>query len=348
MTIKQFFKQKELENTMLIGYYGGGNYGDELLLEVILNLMYNKGVKSLKYYYCNDNFLQLFHSNFPYKAVNPQNKLKFLGSLFTSKNIIIGGGGIWGLDFNRNIFILSVLLFILRYFCFKNVYLIGIGYYSSTTRLGHISAYLAGKASNDIIARDKESFDRFSAINHNTFQDYDISFNIEEIDEKRYIKDVTEIAKILKIENKKKYLLILLRRFNIKHKNNYKDHIETIINTNTDKNILFGLLEPKEMDSQGYETVENIAKNHKNVTTFDYHFNPISFYFFLKANQSNIITIAPQFHAIIVSYLAQIKYFPLVYDNKTAELFKLIDQKEPFDIKDITVQDIQKFIDKNY
>jgi hypothetical protein len=37
MTIKEFFNHYQSKKTFLIGFYGGGNLGDELLLELVIN-----------------------------------------------------------------------------------------------------------------------------------------------------------------------------------------------------------------------------------------------------------------------------------------------------------------------
>ena len=45
MTIEQILATRDLEKSVLVGYYGGGNYGDELLLEVLANRLKSQGVQ---------------------------------------------------------------------------------------------------------------------------------------------------------------------------------------------------------------------------------------------------------------------------------------------------------------
>jgi len=51
--LSYFFDETDLEHSFLVGYYGGGNYGDELLLEVILNVIEPKHYKGLSIAYQN-------------------------------------------------------------------------------------------------------------------------------------------------------------------------------------------------------------------------------------------------------------------------------------------------------
>ncbi len=340
-----FISETNLNNSFIIGYYGGGNFGDELLLEVLQNLFKKNNTSNIKFYYTADNY-ETFHKDFGYKKVNPANKFSFFQELIKSKNIIIGGGGIWGLDFNNNIYILSILLFICRFFLQKNVYLLGIGYYSSTTKKGHQSAKIAAKASNLIIARDDESYSNFKKLNDETYQDFDLSFNIPQTDKNLYTDDAKELVKNLKID--KKTYIISLRRFNKKFENNYTNIIKEIIKDNPKKRFIVNTFEPKEVDPEGYELIKKLESENKNVTAyFDFNFNPLAYYYFLIQNKSKIVTIAPQFHSIISSYQAGVKFFPFVYDNKVEEVLKQFGVKKYKWINDLEKSDIQQFINNN-
>lgn len=336
----------KLDNTFIIGYYGGGNFGDELLLEVLQNLLKKQDYKNIKFYYTGLDHYKTFHKDYGYEKVDPANKLSFLRKIVTSDNIIIGGGGIWGLDFNLKILILSVLLFLLRFGLGKKVYLLGIGYYSSTTKLGHISAYIASKASNSIITRDDESYRNFAKTNPNTFQDLDLSFNIPRTNITGLEEEISRLEDIV-LPQKKTYI-VALRRFRKKYSNNYQSMIEELVKSNPNKKFVLNIFEPKEVDPEGYIYIMELKERYKNVhAVFDFSFNPLSYYYFLKKHKDQIVTIAPQFHSIITSYQAGARFFPFVYDNKVEEVLKQMHITDYKWIHKLEYADIQTFIDND-
>ncbi|HSX01028.1 MAG TPA: hypothetical protein VLF67_02185, partial [Candidatus Saccharimonas sp.] len=69
MTIRQFFSRTPLERTVLIGYYGGGNFGDELLLEVLQANLQAHGVKQASFLYRGPAPYQQYHHDFGYTKV---------------------------------------------------------------------------------------------------------------------------------------------------------------------------------------------------------------------------------------------------------------------------------------
>ena len=171
MKLNDFLQKTNLDDSMLIGYYGGGNYGDELLLEVLCNLLASKGVQNLKITYQRPNTYQAMHRNFGSELVDIHNREAVTRAAFKSKNILIGGGGLWGVDMNFNTLLLSIFLFVSRWALRKKVYLLGVGYYNSTTWMGRLGAWFAGKAANVIIARDAETAQNFGRVSKHVPQD---------------------------------------------------------------------------------------------------------------------------------------------------------------------------------
>jgi polysaccharide pyruvyl transferase WcaK-like protein len=191
--ISDFFATTPLEKTLLIGYYGGGNYGDELLMEVLSNLFNNRGIRDVGIMYQTPHTFSQFHHDFGYTILPSSNKPGMLKAIISNKNIVIGGGGLWGLDVNFNIFVLSFLLFVSRWVFGKKVYLLGVGYYNSTSTLGRISAFLAGKAANLIFARDEETLNNFKKLNQNVHLDTDIAWYLQDVNTNAYTDEVTTL-----------------------------------------------------------------------------------------------------------------------------------------------------------
>jgi polysaccharide pyruvyl transferase WcaK-like protein len=259
---------------------------------------------------------------------------------------MIGGGGLWGLDVNSNIFVLSSILFFSRWVLRKNVYLLGVGYYSSTNRLGHISAWLAGKAATAIIARDQETLTAFSKLNKRVYIDTDIAWHINALDLQPYQKDIAIIEEHISITQKT--LFITLRRFQKQYKNNYTDIVAGALAANQDKPIVVAILEPKEVDPEGYALLTSWKNTYPNIQIIDFSFNPLVLFLFFTKYQKQLVLISPQFHALITAHLNHVAFLPLVYDNKSAELLKQIGYDQHVHIRDITQNDVQTFIAKNF
>ncbi|MDO8573025.1 MAG: polysaccharide pyruvyl transferase family protein [bacterium] len=345
MNIINFFLKTNLEKSFIIGYYGGLNFGDELLLEVILNLLKNNGVKDISFYYTSPEIYSHYHHDFGYKKI-PATPLDMLKEVFKCKNIIIGGGGLWGLDFNKNIALLSLILFFAKYFLRKKIYLIGVGYYLSTTKLGRFAGWLAGFSSDIIIARDNETFRNFSRVSRNIFIDNDIVFNFHELDEKLYTSDVDELKK--EVDISEKTIFITTRRFSGDKYASFKEEIQKFIEKNTDKKIIMALFEAKIVDKEGYNFFLDVSKKYKNITVVDFHYNPVALLFLFSYHHKNIAMISPQFHGQLVAHLTGASFLPISYDNKNSELFKSIGIKYFFDIKNVSYFDMQNFINHFY
>jgi len=343
MTIGEAFTQKDLDKSVLIGYYGGGNYGDELLMEVLSNMFAKHNLKDISISYQTPETFSKFHHGFGYSLIPLANKVRLVKTIFKKKNIIIGGGGLWGMDVNFNIFLLSVLLFFSRWILGKKVYLFGVGYYNSTTKLGHISAFLASKAANLIVSRDEEARGNFAKFNKNTHLDTDIAWYLRDLDLSAYQKDVEQLEKVLTI--KPNTLFVTLRRFEKNNKNNYKNVIEQLVATETKRPLIVAIMEPASVDPQGYKMLQEWQQAHPNIQIIDFSFNPLALYLLFKQHHQDLTVISPQFHVIITAYLNGIKFFPLAYDNKVRELIKIIaPEGEIVDIKTIDRQKVAAFI----
>lgn len=344
--IKAFFDQTDLEHSLLIGYYGGGNYGDELLLEVIANLLQKNQVRAVTVTYQKPRTYQTFHHDFGYARLPMSDKKQLFQAMLKNKNIVIGGGGLWGMDVNFNIFVLGVLLLVMRFIFRKKVYLIGVGYYNSTSKLGHISAWLAGKSARHIIARDDETFQNFQKVSRHVSLDQDLAWHLSRLDLKPYQPDLKKLNKTLPIT--KKTLFITLRRFRPHQQNHYLELVQQCIANNPDKPIIVSLMEPKAVDPAGYKLIRSWQKKYSHIRAVDFSYNPLALYLFFQKHHKKLVLIAPQFHTILTAHLCDVPFLPIAYDNKVMELFSQLKTKHAVPIRSLTGRDMQHFVDTSF
>lgn len=345
MTIKDFFSKTELENSFIIGYYGGSNFGDELLLEVILNILKKQKFKKISFYYSNPELYSQYHHDFGYRKVNAT-PISILVEMFRCSSVVIGGGGLWGLDFNKNIGLLSLLLFFCKYFLRKDVYLIGVGYYKSTTFMGHMGAFLAACAAKHVIARDNETYNNFFKYSNRVSLDKDISFYISEyVDFGDYESEALSVVKKLGLNEKR--VLVGVRRFQSKYRNEYYDHIKSLIKIHN--NILFSLVvfESKNVSKELFLDIKGQEEILSNVNSFEYDFNPLAFFFAIQIARKNIRIVAPQYHVQITAFCTGTPFFALDYDDKNKELFKMIGCRDFVSINRLSVKGISQIFLKN-
>lgn len=350
MSLLKFFSQKKLEHTILVGYYGGGNYGDELLLEVLQQLLYQQGVKNVTVTYQYPKAFASMHQDLGYNVVDIRDKLAVMRQTIKNKNIIIGGGALWGVDMNLNTLILSFALLCSRWLLGKNVYLIGIGYHNSTSTMGRIGAWCAGKAATAVMARDDETFVNFRKITKHTFRDKDIAWYANDEMNRRHEAEAKELGKRLGLH--KKSLFIALRRIQAGKQAevfaNYNKQIEETIAENSDKQIIIAPLELERVSPDEYVFARQLQQRYKNVQILDMPYNPLTLFYVFRLYSKNLVLVGPQFHIILTAFMGGTPFIPLVYDNKVHELLKQMEVKERLPLKHLTQDALQQFIDKEF
>ncbi len=342
-----FLDKESLDNSLLLGFYGGGNYGDELLMETLAGLLRQRDAKNISIAYQTPETYATFHHDFGYPRVAMRSKLQLIKAIASKKNIVIGGGGLWGMDANLNILLMSIMLLAGRFLLGKKVHLLGVGYYNSAPRLGRLSAWMAAKAATTIIARDEETYTNFKRLRPNTIRDIDMAWYIESLDLANYQPDVTALQKQLTVKGKT--LFITLRRFRGHTQDKLAALVAQCIAENGDKPIIVALMEPREVDPEGYRLLERWKKQHANVQIIDFHFNPLALFLFFRIHHRQLTYIGPQFHGILSAHLAGMPYLPLAYDNKVDGLLKTITPKTtPIKLQSLRFLDVQTFIDGIY
>ncbi|HSX17223.1 MAG TPA: polysaccharide pyruvyl transferase family protein [Patescibacteria group bacterium] len=347
MTLPEFLQSRQLDSTLLLGFYGGGNYGDELLMEVLAGLLKKQGSTGVSIAFQHPETYKIFHHEFGYDRVNMHSRKAIIKAILGKKNIVVGGGGLWGLDANLNVLIMSIMLFLSRWLLGKKVYLLAIGYYNSSPRIGRLGAWFAGKAANTIIARDDETYQNFKRLNKHTEQDTDIAWYISQLDLESYKADAERLDSQVSIQGKT--IFITLRRFKEGYKNSLVEVVDSYLQQNTNRHIIVALMEPRHIDPQGYKLLEKWQHDYPNIQILDFAFNPLALFLFFRKHHNNLLFIGPQFHAILSAHLTGVPYLPLVYDNKVQNLLRSIaPAAKPLSIQSLQATDIQRFIDSTY
>lgn len=343
----RFLEQEPLDHSLLLGFYGGGNYGDELLMEVLSGLLKKQDTQDVTIAYQRPELYPTFHHEFGFPRVNMRSKLALLGCILRKKTIIVGGGGLWGMDTNTNVFLMSLMLLFSRHVLRKKVFLVAVGYYGSATRLGHISAWCAAKAANRIIARDQESYQNFKRFQPRTVQDTDIAWYIESLDLTPYQADLSKLEQQVSVQGKT--LFMTLRRFHSATEQQLASLVGGCLAENRNKRIIIALMEPRHVDPAGYRQLKEWQREYPNVQILDCGFNPLALFLFFRKYREQLIFIGPQFHGILSAHLNGMPFLPIAYDNKVHNLLKHIAPAvTPIRLQSLRFLDLQRFIDLTY
>jgi polysaccharide pyruvyl transferase WcaK-like protein len=347
MTITEFLQRHKLNDSLLLGFYGGGNYGDELLMEVLAGLLRKQRTEHVSIAYQHPEKYAAVHHEFGYPRVNIHDKRALLQTIFRKKHIVVGGGGLWGMDANLNVLLMSIMLFGARWLLGKKVHLVAVGYYNSATPLGRLGAWLAAKAATTIIARDQETYDNFTRLSRRTTLDTDIAWYIHELDLDAYKPDAELLDERVAVQGKT--LFMTLRRFRGGDQDRLAHVIEDCLESNADKQIIMALMEPRSIDPEGYALLETWQQKYPHIQILDFDFNPLALFLFFRKHNDDLVFIGPQFHAILSAHLTGVPYLPLAYDNKVHNLLHTIAPATSIvTVNSLQSADVQRFIDTAY
>ncbi len=350
MNLTDFLRTTNLDHSLIIGYYGGGNYGDELLLEVLCNLLSRQGAQPVRLTYQFPASYSSMHRDFGFALVNIHSYWTIAQATLKSKHILIGGGGLWGVDINANTLLLSLYLFISRWVLRKQVYLLGVGYYGSTSWMGRVGAWLAGKASNLIFARDNESLANFGRIARRVELDRDLAWQIKNLDLTPYAGEAAALQKRLPIDGKT--LVAAVRRPQAGHQRQaflrFNKLIGWLIESNPNRPIILAMLELESKDPALYEQARKWRRRHKHLRIIEAPYNPLTLFAYIRANHKRLALIAPQLHLLLTAQLCQLPFLPLVYDNKVSELLDQIGvpANKRLPLADVSGEQLQAFADE--
>lgn len=341
--LTDLMREVNLDDSFILGYYGGGNYGDELLFEVLQHLCHERDYRRISFLYQQPTDYTTFHHELGYDAIDASNKIEIIKTIFKRSKLIIGGGGLWGLDANLNIVLMSVMLFLARLLMGKEVYLTGVGYYGSTNTFGHIAAWLAGKAANQILARDQETYERFSRINRRTYLCDDIAFNVPHLRTKNFVEDVRELESTVGTIDQPT-VMITLRRFKPHQLNPYTQAVEKWLTEHPKVPVILALMEPREVDLDGFEKLVQWQTSRPYARVIDFSYNPVALYHFLHRHREKLSYIGPQFHVLLIAHLAGVRLLPLAYDNKVSQLLTKLEYDGQIPISEISSSHLSLFV----
>jgi len=305
-----------------------------------------KDYKQIQVAFQNPEQFGAYHHNFGHKVIAMNKPVQFLRGLTTSRSIVVGGGGLWGMDVNTNIVGLSLLLFLSRYILFKKVYLLGVGYYGSTSKAGRFAAWLVGKAANLVIARDAESLQQFGKLTKHVVQDKDLAWLAKDLDLSAYEAEAQAIDQKLGVTGKS--LLVTLRHFRGSLADQYHQQIGNFLANNADKSIIIALLQTAESYPEGSRLIQSWQQMYPNVRVLSGTLNPLAFFVFMQRRRHDIGLVAPQFHAILTASLNDIPFLPVAYDNKVFELFDQLGVPQGIHVQNLVPSDLQLFADAFY
>ncbi len=351
MTIPEFIASTNLDRSILIGYYGGGNYGDELLLEILQNLLHEHRVKHVAIAYQRPENFAKMHHDLGYAPFDVRSKSALLKQTLAHQTIIVGGGGLWGVDMNRNTFLMSLYLLLSRWLLGKKVFLIGVGYYRSTSWVGHVAAWLAGFASSTIIVRDEESLANFRRVSSKTYMDVDLAWYARKLNLYGYAKSAHQLGKRLGIT--KNTLFVSLRRPQAKQQHDafarWNDIVQKSIRSNVRSPIVVTQLELPELDARATTQIKLLANSCTHVSLLEMPINPLVLFALFHEYSNNLKLVGPQFHLILTAHLNHVPFLPIAYDNKVCALLESlgIGEAQQIALPALQPADIQGFIDMN-
>jgi polysaccharide pyruvyl transferase WcaK-like protein len=346
-TFLDFVPRAHLEGCLVVGYYGGGNYGDELLLELVLGRLKRHGVRRASFIYRSPARYRTFHRDFGYRLVDARRPWSLARALLGARSVVVGGGGLWGMDANRNVLVMSLGLFLARRLLGKPVYLLGVGHYRSAGVLGRVAAMLAAWGSTLILARDEESRAGFRRYTSRVHRDRDLACYIDDADLAWYRGQVPSVSGRVRLPARgPRAVFVGLRRFRDDRGRAYLECVQRLVARYPDRRFVIAALVPWESDVDSHRMALRMRRSHPNVSLLDFSGNPMAYLAWLREDRRRLVMISPHYHAIVAAHLNGVPLFPVVYDNKTDELLTDLGHGGGRQLDQVRVEDLCEFLDR--
>ena len=186
-------------SSLLLGYYGFGNLGDELLLQASIKILNERGIENKNIIVLSNNPEET-QKNFHVESVNRWKIFEVLKAVRKSKNLILGGGGLFqdSTSLKSCVYYWGVVR--LAKFLGLNIFALGQSIGPLNSRLSKFLTRNALRACEKIQVRDENSFNiakNFNIKNLELAPDLVLKLGIR--NEK------------LEIKREKKFLLVNLR-----------------------------------------------------------------------------------------------------------------------------------------
>lgn len=146
-------KVKETSYISIIGNFGNGNMGDELLLKSVVQNLFENEYNNVFAFARDVNLVQ--NNNSQLNIVKPS--LSGLFNLIKSDVIVIGPGGLFGKDIGPFAQLIPIITLMLKFFG-KKVFYYGFGIYSETPTFIKYLVAVACFFADGVYVRDKHSF----------------------------------------------------------------------------------------------------------------------------------------------------------------------------------------------
>jgi len=336
-------------NNLVIGYYGGGNFGDELLMEILMAGLNKEGLPAFFIYLDQTDFLKLHQS---FEKIKLVNGFSFFKKTLTSKNIIFGGGGLFSEDSTYKHFLILIYLFFIKLILRKKIYFLGIGFYKNNSILLKIAPFLIKNLATKILTRDKTSYEFL--VSKKTLLYNDLAFLLNKYDFSSNYRGNIKITKrndpleVLNLETGQKIVVFSFRGPKNKEIriNNY-ENFNKIIKENPQIKFVFWEMSNICYSRPDSEEYLNIILSNQNVYLLKFENNPLEIFYFFKKYYDKFIFITPQFHGVITAYLNNIPFLPVYYAQKSKDFFNKINLSSTISINKINQEDITQFILKH-
>jgi len=350
--------KSKIKKIFLWGYYGSGNIGDNILLDIIV-----KQIKSILpnvkiTINCRDK--QMI-SNLPINVISfsPSSKnkflyfislLKFYVKILQSNDIIIFGGGTQIYDNSKyqwkSIFVTASVLFINKLIYRKKVIHYGVGIGSINTKLGKFFTKLIIKYSDFFIVRDKQSYEKLLELNaqkQKLLKSRDLAYSLL----KTLNFDIFNYKKNINDNNKANIGFSLFEYYKYTEIDNDKNRklTSTLIEVlkkldETKKYNIYLFAFQKKYGNKDEEFLKSIINNigSKNITLVPYQND---YKYTIDKLKSMDVCIGMRYHFLVLSLMLKKPTLALSYANKVKSEFEMYNLDEYLiDLDEISVDRI--------